>query len=96
MADPIWEGTVSEAITEVKNEVKKLEIEINKTRARQRYLSHMAKAQAEEDDDDEGICILCRCEFTKGYITHWWVSVSFRRCQYGLKIDSPVLTFIAR
>jgi E3 ubiquitin-protein ligase SHPRH len=52
-----------------------LEVKINTNRARQRYLEHLAKAQGEGNvDEDEGTCILCKCEFTRGYITQWYVS----------------------
>ncbi len=51
-----------------------LEIKINTNRARQRYLEHLAKAQGEGTlDEDEEACILCKCEFTRGYITQWYV-----------------------
>lgn len=70
VADPTWEGKLEEALKQGHEEEKNLEIKINESRARQRYLSHMTKAQ-DEEDEDEGVCILCRCEFTRGFITHW-------------------------
>lgn len=49
-----------------------LEGKINTSRARQRYLNHLAKNKEEgiTDDDDEA-CILCRCDFKRGFITQW-------------------------
>ncbi|KAF8153782.1 SNF2 family N-terminal domain-containing protein [Crassisporium funariophilum] len=47
-----------------------LEAKINTTRARQRYLDNLVSNQDDEAvDDDDKACILCRCEFTRGYIT---------------------------
>lgn len=51
-----------------------LDAKINTGRARQRYLQNLASAQAEAeegDDPEEEICVLCRCEFTRGYVTPW-------------------------
>jgi len=47
-----------------------LEVKINTNRARQRFLDHLAKNKEEgETDEDDECCILCRCDFVRGYIT---------------------------
>lgn len=55
-------------------EQNELEGKINTNRARQRFLNHLAKNKEDGmmDEDDE-CCILCRCEFKRGYITAWYV-----------------------
>jgi E3 ubiquitin-protein ligase SHPRH len=51
-----------------------LDAKINTNRARQRFLDHLARNMEDgvTDEDDE-CCILCRCEFNRGYITPWYV-----------------------
>lgn len=51
-----------------------LEDKIATGRARQRYLNNMAKIQQEGSiDEDDRTCILCRCDFLRGFITPWYV-----------------------
>lgn len=70
VADIEWEGHVSEAIQQNEEETNKLDVKINTGRARQRYLDHLAKSQDEGTlDSEEESCILCKCEFKRGYIT---------------------------
>ncbi|KDQ50603.1 hypothetical protein JAAARDRAFT_580714 [Jaapia argillacea MUCL 33604] len=65
-----WEGTIPQAIHEALANETSLGVQINTGRARHRYLDHLAKAQYEGTmDEDEEACILCRCEFVRGYIT---------------------------
>lgn len=69
-----WDGAVSDAIKE--NETTRVELEkkINTARARHRYLNHLANKEGEGgEDDEEDACILCKCEFVRGYITQWLV-----------------------
>ena len=48
-----------------------LEGKINTSRARQRFLDHLAKNKEDgATDEDDECCILCRCSFTRGYITN--------------------------
>lgn len=55
-----------------------LEAKINTTRARQRYLDNLAKDQDDGVvDEDDKTCILCRSEFVRGFITQWYVLLSF-------------------
>lgn len=58
------------AMEECTVERMELEGKINTSRARQRYLNHLAKNKEEgiTDEDDEA-CILCRCDFKRGFIT---------------------------
>ena len=67
-----WETTLEEAIQNCKAEQADLDGKINTSRARRRYLDHLAKNQEQGmEDEDDGCCILCRCDFTRGYITPW-------------------------
>ncbi|KAG1816837.1 SNF2 family N-terminal domain-containing protein [Suillus subaureus] len=70
VTEALWEGTVVLAMEECAAERMELEGKINTSRARQRYLDHLAKNKEEgiTDEDDEA-CILCRCEFKRGFIT---------------------------
>ncbi len=75
VADVVWNGPVGDALAETAEEDARLLRDINKSRARQRYLDNLVstkKSTGEEDEDDK-TCILCKCEFTKGFITHWCV-----------------------
>ena len=62
-----------EAIAKVQAERAGLEIKIATGRAKQRYLDNMASTQEEgaSSGEDEDCCILCKCEFSRGYITGW-------------------------
>ncbi|KAG6844323.1 hypothetical protein H0H87_007807 [Tephrocybe sp. NHM501043] len=70
VAEVEWEGTVLDALLEATAEKDDLDTEINKSRARHRYLDNLAKKKGEGllDDEDDS-CILCRCEFVRGFIT---------------------------
>ena len=50
---------------------------INTRRARQRYLEHLAEGGSGADDED-AVCILCQCEFLRGFITQWYEASSSR------------------
>ncbi|KAG6849134.1 hypothetical protein H0H93_011044 [Arthromyces matolae] len=75
VAEVEWEGTILDALLESTRERDNLETEINKSRAQTRYLDNLTKKKDEGmfDEDDE-CCILCRCEFIRGFITRWLVS----------------------
>ncbi|KAF7984569.1 hypothetical protein HWV62_13783 [Athelia sp. TMB] len=72
VAEVTWDHSVTEAIEQCDQEKQELEVKINTNRARQRFLDHLAKNTQDGgtgmDEDDDG-CILCRCEFQRGYIT---------------------------
>ncbi|OCH83870.1 hypothetical protein OBBRIDRAFT_786844 [Obba rivulosa] len=71
VAEAEWEGEVDVAVATARAEIAELDVKMNTGRARQRYMDHLTKAQEEGDvDEDDRCCILCRCEFTRGYITH--------------------------
>ena len=55
---------------ECEAERRELEDRINTSRARQRYLEHLANKDGFSDEEDEA-CILCRCDFKRGFITQW-------------------------
>lgn len=67
-----WDGQIEDAIAEEVAKYKQLDTKITVGRARQRYLANLVhnKAKMAEDDDDD-VCILCKCEFIRGYITQW-------------------------
>lgn len=65
-----WESTIQVALQESAAERNELEAKINTSRARHRYLEHLAQNKEDGDEDeDEESCILCRCDFVRGYIT---------------------------
>ncbi|KAI0789257.1 SNF2 family N-terminal domain-containing protein [Abortiporus biennis] len=65
-----WEGDLVDALQRMQDTSEELTVKINTGRARHRYMEHLTKVQgdggAAEDDD---CCILCKCEFTRGYLT---------------------------
>ncbi|KAG6895597.1 hypothetical protein C0992_000477 [Termitomyces sp. T32_za158] len=74
VAEVEWEDTILNALVQATVERDGLDAEINKSRARHRYLETLAKKKDNGllDEDDE-CCILCRCEFVRGFITQWSV-----------------------
>jgi E3 ubiquitin-protein ligase SHPRH len=74
VAEAEWEGSIEIAIQRNEGDTVDLEVKIKTGRARQRYLEHLAKSQEEGTlDEEEEACILCKCEFERGYITQWYV-----------------------
>ncbi|KAK1231675.1 hypothetical protein PQX77_005198 [Marasmius sp. AFHP31] len=67
VAEVEYEGTREEALEETRKEIADLENKVKTNHARQRYLENLASR--EEEDEDENCCILCRCEFERGFIT---------------------------
>ncbi|KAI0246671.1 SNF2 family N-terminal domain-containing protein [Lactifluus subvellereus] len=63
-------GDVDVGLALQRNGVAQAELErrINTGRARQRYLTHLSEGR-DGEEDEEGCCILCNCEFLRGYIT---------------------------
>lgn len=53
-------------------EMTELEQKMNTARARLRYLENLSRNKDDNDDKDQ-ICILCRCEFVRGFITQWYI-----------------------
>ncbi|KAL1692669.1 SNF2 family N-terminal domain-containing protein [Schizophyllum commune] len=65
-----WEGMLDDAVAATESELQKLEGRINTNVARQRYLENLGKAgEKDDEDEEEDVCILCRCEFVRGFIT---------------------------
>jgi len=55
-----------------------LQTKMNTTQARQRYLDKLVNNHDDLDsDEDNRACILCRCDFTRGYITQWYATLFF-------------------
>jgi len=74
--DVEWENSVTAALELCQGEKVELDTKINTARARHRYLVNLARDIDDESDDGDGdqSCILCRCDFTRGFITHWCVT----------------------
>ncbi|KAJ3983056.1 SNF2 family N-terminal domain-containing protein [Lentinula detonsa] len=71
VAEAEFDGSRQDALDETENETKNLEAKIIATRAHQRYLDHLVKSNEEDGlDEDEKCCILCRCDFERGFITN--------------------------
>ena len=76
VADVEWEEeTVGNAIAACAAQTAELAAKINTDRARHRYLENLVDKDnaADDDDEDQATCILCRCDFSRGFITHWYV-----------------------
>ncbi|KAJ3901958.1 SNF2 family N-terminal domain-containing protein [Lentinula edodes] len=70
VAEVEFEGRREDALDDSEKEVKDLEANMITTRAHQRYLDHLVKSNEENElDEDDKCCILCRCEFERGFIT---------------------------
>lgn len=76
MVDVVWDGAIREAMDACEAEYRMLDNKIVAGHARQRYLEHLAKNEDGSMDEDDKMCILCRCEFVRGFITQWCVLVS--------------------
>lgn len=70
MTEVQWEGSVVDAMQLTKLDHADLGARINTSRARQRYLEHLAEGGQGVDNDD-AVCVLCQCEFSRGFITQW-------------------------
>ena len=78
VTDAVWEeATIALALEASLTERTVLETKINTTRARQRYLENLVNNHddLEPDEDDDKACILCRCDFTRGFITQWYATL---------------------
>ena len=73
MAEVQWDGSVVDAMESTEFENANLGVKINTRRARQRYLEHLAEDGSRAHDDD-AVCILCQCEFLRGFVTQWYVA----------------------
>ncbi|OJT14448.1 hypothetical protein TRAPUB_9026 [Trametes pubescens] len=70
VAEALWEGDVQDAIKDIREQQGVLETKINTARARQRYMDNLSTShEAGTMDEDERSCILCKCDFIRGYIT---------------------------
>ena len=88
VTDAVWEEpTIAMALQASLTERTVLETKMNTTRARQRYLDNLVNDHDElEPDEDEKACILCRCEFTRGFITQWYATLFLRRIPLELTL----------
>lgn len=75
--DVEWEGDLQDALVSCLQEERDAETKAKAGKARQRYLTNLAQDQESGDrDEDDAACILCKCEFTRGYVTQWHVHTS--------------------
>jgi len=65
-----WEGSIDDVIRDKTDTQQTLDVRIRAGLSKQKYLSDLVQS---EGDDDEEICILCKCEFVRGFITSWFV-----------------------
>ena len=81
VTDAVWEeATIAMALQASLAERTTLETKMNMTRARQRYLDNLVNNHDElDEEEDDRACILCRCEFTRGFITQWYATLSLCR-----------------
>ena len=83
VAEVEWTGTLADAITANGNALSSFETKINTARARQRYMDNLSKLHEEGTlDEDDRSCILCKCDFIRGYITQWYVAMYSRGRQF--------------
>ncbi|KAF8439971.1 SNF2 family N-terminal domain-containing protein [Boletus edulis BED1] len=68
VAEVQLEGPLVDAMQSIRLDNANLEAKIKTGRARQRYLEHLAEDGSRVDNDD-AVCILCQCEFLRGFIT---------------------------
>ncbi|KAI0035543.1 SNF2 family N-terminal domain-containing protein [Vararia minispora EC-137] len=61
-----WDGYIEDAVQQSNELLAEMNDKIKTARARRRYLSYLAQEGAEEEDYG---CILCRCEFKRGFLT---------------------------
>ena len=75
VAEVEWQGDLTEAIQAKDGILRELETRINTARARQRYMDNLSKSHEQGTvDEDDKTCILCKCDFIRGYITPWCVA----------------------
>ncbi|KAH9916397.1 SNF2 family N-terminal domain-containing protein [Epithele typhae] len=61
---------ISDTVAEAEIEGPLLDTKINTARARQRYMDNLSKSHEDGTlDEDDKSCILCKCDFVRGYIT---------------------------
>ena len=75
--DVEWEGEINDAIAKTYAEEATSHNEINRHHARRRYLQYLADNEDEAEEDKT--CVLCKCEFVRGFITQWWVHFTLLR-----------------
>jgi E3 ubiquitin-protein ligase SHPRH len=100
VTDVVWEeATIAMALQVSLVERATLETKMNMTRARQRYLDNLVNNHDElESDEDDRACILCRCAFTRGFITQWYATLFLCRfpCDVTLLLRMVVLMYSAK
>ncbi|KAI0776695.1 SNF2 family N-terminal domain-containing protein [Trametes elegans] len=70
VAEAMWEGHLEDAIHNAREQQAALETKINTERARLRYMDNLSRSYEDGTlDEDDKTCILCKCDFIRGYIT---------------------------
>ncbi|KAI5993262.1 SNF2 family N-terminal domain-containing protein [Pisolithus albus] len=68
--DVEWEGDIRDAMNTCDTEYGDLGRKIATGRARQRYLDNLGRTEdGGPIDEDDRTCVLCRCDFSQGFIT---------------------------
>ncbi|KAI6007072.1 SNF2 family N-terminal domain-containing protein [Pisolithus albus] len=68
--DVEWEGDIRDAMNTCDTEYEDLGRKIATGRARQRYLDNLGRTEdGGPIDEDDRTCVLCRCDFSQGFIT---------------------------
>ncbi|KAI0334196.1 hypothetical protein GY45DRAFT_1318648 [Cubamyces sp. BRFM 1775] len=71
VAEATWEGYLQDVIEDTRKELAEFDAKIIRGRAQQRYMDNLSKSHEEGTvDEDDKTCILCKCDFIRGYITH--------------------------
>lgn len=73
VAEAQIETTLLDTMGELRRQQTQLDAKISAARARQRYMDNLSKSHEEGTmDEDDKTCILCKCDFVRGYITQWY------------------------
>ncbi|KAI0702634.1 SNF2 family N-terminal domain-containing protein [Earliella scabrosa] len=71
VAEAEWDGSLADTMADIRQQQTDLDTKIKAARARQRYMDNLSKSHEEGTmDEDDKTCILCKCDFIRGYITH--------------------------
>lgn len=74
VAEVEFNGTREDALHDSEKEKKDMDAQLTAKRAHQRYLENLVKSNEDDElDEDDKCCILCRCDFERGFLTNWWV-----------------------
>lgn len=67
------DDTLEGSIQACEAEETEIDKKVQTAEARQRYLQNLTSSSDDTIDAQEDSCILCRCEFVRGFMTQWLV-----------------------